>query len=159
MFFRRNFWYLMYANECANTHFGTPLLLPSATDENVVRNRGYAGVNTLYKYGCAGCPRKDRNKWFHLCDYCKKSIETDGWIKEMVKNYEERVSAIQEQELPPLDDRTNDFGNGDLECPVCKLQFNNTGTFNQHFKQNHPDEQHTEEKSQQIRGKGKYGNQ
>ena len=149
---------LMVVSECANNHFGTPLLLPSATDDNIVTNRGYARVNALYKYGCGGCNRKDRNKWFHLCDYCKKSIETDEWIKEMVRKYEDRVEEIREQELPPLDDRMDDSTDGDLECPVCKLHFNNTGTFNQHFKQTHPDEQNAEEKSQQIRGKGKYGN-
>ena len=149
---------LMVVSECANNHFDTLLLLPSATDDNIVTNRGYARVNALYKYGCGGCNRKDRNKWFHLCDYFKKSMESDEWIKEMVRKYEDRVEEIREQELPPLDDRMDDSTDGDLECPVCKLHFNNTGTFNQHFKQTHPDEQKAEEKSQQIRGKGKYGN-
>ena len=133
--------------------FGVPLVLPSATDELCVTKRGYAKVTSLYKYGCAGCNSKDKNRWFHLCDRCKDALKSDPWVQQSMEAFEQRVFTIREEETPALD-ATMSSDSDELSCPVCSLELTNAADFNKHIKQKHPD---APKVARDMREKSKYG--
>ena len=147
---------LQYLDEKSKEHFGCSLLLPSASKETIVTNRSYAEVTPLYKYGCAGCNGKERNEWFHLCDQCKTSLESEEWLSATMAHFDKRVAELQREELPDLGDSIMRVEGEDLTCHVCSRKFNNAADYGQHCKQFHPDS-NSSEKGNDIRSKSKYG--
>ena len=150
---------LKYMNEKASECFGQPLFLPSTTDEVLTTKRGYVKVNQLYKYGCAGCNSKEKNKWFHLCDTCKDEATKDQWVVEAMQKYEQRVAEIRDEETPELNggNETREPSEGqELRCPVCTLALTNASDFSTHMKHNHPEKERKND-PRSVYEKSKYG--
>ena len=146
-----------FLDEMSTLHFGTPLLVPSATEDARCCKQKYGGVNPLYLFGCASCNERTRNKWRNLCDVCTKRANDDVCITEMAEKLISRSTEIFEREHPPMTNLQDGLGDGsssedgDLTCPICALKTSNAMEFNQHFKQIHP-----EEKSRSVRDKARF---
>ena len=136
--------------KCAET-FGESLILSSATEDVLCSSRMYRGVNSLYKYGCAACPRKDRNRWFGLCDVCKQEMEGDSQFQEEVNFFDQRVQEWNNQNNPPLD--TSD-GEQPI-CEECNIHFDNAAAIKEHFNSNHNAKDSTRG-SEDIRSNAKF---
>ena len=118
--------------------FESPLILDAATPVHLTSSRMYSEVNSLYKYGCAGCNKKDRNKWFHLCDHCREALKTDEWVMQAVKKFEEAVTAIEDAENPPL---TTESDGEQTSCEICKVELGSAAEIREHYDQKHPEVQ------------------
>ena len=84
----------------------------------------------------------------------------DPWVVESMKQYEQRVSAIRDEETPALIGvgATVELSEGEqLMCPACSLVLTNASEFSRHMKQNHPNEVPKGDTRMGLRGKSKYG--
>jgi hypothetical protein len=116
--------------------FQLPLILDSAT-EDVLTTNFYSGVNSLYRFGCAGCSKRDRNRWQHLCDDCDIALASDERVKagaSMIAQRSEEIYALANPELPPRDDMDLD---GPLVCQACQVEFSDGHSIREHFDTQH----------------------
>ena len=80
-----------------------PLLLPSSTLDSVTTDKFNDKVTRLYKYGCGTCKDKARNKWYHLCDVCKKTIADDsGELQKEAVVFQNRMKELYDFDNPFL---------------------------------------------------------
>lgn len=127
-----------------------PYVLESATAE-VLTARRYAGVSALYRFGCAGCNSRERNKWQNLCDTCKSSLAADPVVKESTAKLMERIKDIYDASNPefPTDTVMEDVEEGTAEavvvldeplvCEVCNITFQSGQEIRDHFSERHQD--------------------
>ena len=112
-------------------------LLESATDDVVCLPNKYQNVRSLYKYGCAACNRKEKNKWFNLCDDCKVEAvsdkETTGEAEKMRLEIQRRI----ELDLPALG--LSDESEDEMRCEKCEVIFSDISEIRAHFQTDHPD--------------------
>ena len=90
-----------------NDKFGIPYKLPSTTNESLVVERKYTGVHALYRYGCAACKSRERNKWFSVCNTCKDRPEND--LQEMLQIFNKTVADLDMLENPLLTTHNTSF--------------------------------------------------
>ena len=81
--------------------FDVPFLLPSATDDVITTDRIYHHVNSLYRYGCAACPSKVKNKWPLLCDVCVGGLKDHPDFENAVLDFDARVKIMMDSTCPP----------------------------------------------------------
>ena len=124
---------LAYINTKCREVFGADLLLPSASSELICSNRMYRGVNALYKYGCAACPRKERNRWPGVCDACKEEMNNCETLKEELKAFDKRVQELNELNNPSLSDGE------ETSCNECGEKVSNALEITKHFRDHHSD--------------------
>ena len=91
-----------FLDEKIKEEFKEPYLLSSATDDVTTTDKIYKRVKSLYKYGCAACPSKARNKWPLLCDQCVQTIGSSEGLNEAVNEYDERVAKQVDLVTPSL---------------------------------------------------------
>ena len=145
---------LQYINEKAQTEFGIPYMLNSATKEIITSDRFYAGVNSLYKYGCSGCSSKVQNKWWNLCSECTKKSQDDEVIQEALVQFNTKLDEIKDAMHPTLENmrmENNSDSESNLQCDDCNIHFENGNDIREHFKEKHPNIETID-----IRDKAKY---
>ena len=91
-----------YLDEKLLEKFGHPYKLSSATDDSLVTSRKYAGVRSLYKYGCSACCSRERNKYHSVCDTCKDFMKDDASFRQEVADFTLGVEAKYDVENPTL---------------------------------------------------------
>ncbi len=91
---------------------GSPLILPSATDELMAGNHFYQKVNAIYKYGCAACERTKKNKWYYLCDECRVFLKSDENTIGETEQLQQRITLRDTTENPFL---ANNADNEDVD--------------------------------------------
>ena len=118
--------------------FGVPFILDSATDD-VLTTKLYAGVSSLYRFGCSGCNSRSRNRWQNLCDVCMTSLEGDELIKADAEKLEKRAEEIYDELHPglePAGNRDVDMEAG-LVCEACNMSFKDGNELQEHFDAHH----------------------
>ena len=98
-----------------------PLLLPSSTVDSITTDKYNDKVTRLYKYGCGTCSDKARNKWYHVCDVCKKTINDDSeGLQNDVIAFENRVKELYESDNPflPISPSQHDQPRSTLEPSI-----------------------------------------
>ena len=93
-----------YLGDMAKKNFGEDLILDNAADDLLCTRNYYNEVNGLYKYGCAACASKERNKWRLLCDMCNAMV-SDRNNDTFNVALEEYDAAVERQAMvmnPPL---------------------------------------------------------
>ena len=95
---------IKFLNEKVKELFKESLIMEAASDDLMTTTNYYRGVNDLYKYGCAACPSKARNKWPLLCDACvaNASVLTNEELKTAVQDYDAAVEKQYMAMNPPL---------------------------------------------------------
>ena len=118
--------------------FGIPYRLQAATDKTVCSNKIYSGVNGLYKFGCSACNRRERNKWYNICDECTKSLKEDPGIKKSLELLQERVKEIEEAAFPEAN-VTSDLSDPEstLGCEECGINFETAREIKKHCDEKH----------------------
>ena len=124
-----------FLNGKTKEYFETPYILSTADQKNVTSSIMYSKVNSLYKYGCAACNRKERNKWFFLCDLCKEEAKTDSWVHDMQKQFDELMTQIEQAENPML---PRDSDEEPASCELCQVQLGTAAEIRTHYDQKHP---------------------
>ncbi len=124
-----------YLHEKVEREFGMPMLMDSATDEVIALPNKYWNVTTFYKYGCAACNNKCRNKWFNLCDDCKQNANVDADVQTKAAEFTKRQSQIEDLENPALQESDGD----ELRCEICDVCFEELTEVRRHFTEHHPD--------------------
>lgn len=91
-------------NDNVKTAFGEQLILDSASDDLLTTKNIYREVNSLYKYGCAACVSKSKNKWALLCDECADaaSATTCEVFNTALQDYDRSVEKQASIMNPPL---------------------------------------------------------
>lgn len=120
--------------ECRQA-FGAPFILDSAT-EDVLTTKLYTGVNSLYKFGCAGCDGKAKNRWINLCNDCTASLEDDDQVKADAEKLLERADAIYDAANPGINSEM-EVDDVTLVCPGCGVSFNDGSDMKKHFDTHH----------------------
>ena len=133
--------------------FGSGYKLPSSTPEVTTCATKYAKINGLYKYGCAGCNRKERNKWYHLCNACKEELESDEWLAGKLEEFEEMVDFINQVEYPMM--QPDSDGDAPPTCETCDAVLGSGAEIREHYKQNHPEMMEASQTGVDIRDKFK----
>ena len=90
----------------------------------------YLLVNSLYKYGCGACGRKDKNKWFSICDACKSGAADDGEVKELADGLRKDIDNRLDDDYPEINE-------DEWKCD-CGLSFKDINEFRSHCKDEHP---------------------
>ena len=92
-------------SENAKAVFGEQLILDSASDDLLTTKNIYKEVNSLYKYGCAACPSKSRNKWALLCDECAEGVKATNCedFNTALQDYDRSVERQASIMNPPLE--------------------------------------------------------
>ena len=142
---------LRYLNEKSAQTFGEPLILSSATAELLCMSRKYRGVNGLYRYGCAACQRKERNRWPGLCDECKNDVHDNGALHQEVAALEERIRQFNVILHPSLTDSDGE----QISCDDCGIPLDNGIAIKEHFKVHHSTKDSTRG-SDDIRSNSKF---
>ena len=124
-----------YINEKVERDFGIPMLMESATDEVIALPNKYWNVTTFYKYGCAACSNKNKNKWFNLCDNCKQNASADVDVQNKATDFSKRQLEIEALENPTLQESDGD----ELRCEICDVCFEDLTEVRRHFTESHPD--------------------
>lgn len=117
--------------------FGEPFILDSATaTDEILTTRLYAGVNSLYRFGCAGCNGRAKNRWHNLCNECMSSLEGDESISAEAVKIAERALAIYSDENPQIEVGDVEMDEG-LVCEECKVSFSDGKEIREHFNSHH----------------------
>ena len=84
--------------------FGEELILDSASDDLLSTKNFYREVNGLYKYGCAACSNRAKNKWPLLCDDCQVVVngKEDAEFNVALQEYDSAVERQANVMNPPL---------------------------------------------------------
>lgn len=127
---------LRFMHEMCLEYFDTPLLLPSAVKHDAIVAPLYSGVNSLYKFGCASCSSRERNKWYNHCSDCDKKVRTDERVIEESEKLLARADEIYQAENPNIDDV--EMHDMDLTCEECAVTFNSSKEIRDHFNSLHP---------------------
>ena len=141
---------LEFINHKVYEEFKLPYQLPSASQEVLALPNKYSNVTSLYKYGCAACGRKERNRWPNICDGCKaEAANAEGLAEDFVK----RVEAVFDEENPALSDGDH------IKCEHCDVVFEDIKDLRNHFSEEHPDIEPKSKrtKSSQLNEDGKKG--
>ena len=123
-----------YINDMLLTDFKIPLFLKSATEDVFALPNKYWHVTSLYKYGCAACSSKAKNKWYNICDLCKQAAATDKEVQAKVKWFDSRVEAL----MPHLDETGEELSDDEWKCDECEIFFTEITDLKTHFKESHP---------------------
>ena len=126
-----------YISEKAGKELGVPILMPSADDDVLVLPNKYSHIRSLYKFGCAACSSRVRNKWYHLCDICKSNASSDSSIQEKVQWFKKRVDELEPSIAEPIN-ISNDSA-VELKCDACGIVFEDLKDLKAHFNKEHPD--------------------
>ena len=129
-----------YIHAKLSSDLGVPMLFNSATDDVVALPNKYWHLTSFYKYGCAACDSKDRNKWYNLCDRCKEAAKTDDVVRKKVEAFSTRLNEVEELENPDLGD-VSVSEDDELKCDICDVIFQEVKDIRQHFTDNHPDKE------------------
>ena len=124
-----------YMHKKATEDFAVGVLMKSASDDVIALPNKYRHVTSLYRYGCAACASKARNKWYNICDICKEAAVQDEEIKKEKEWYDTRLKAIMDEENPSLPSDSDD----DLKCVSCQVVFQEVNELRRHLKEAHPD--------------------
>ena len=124
-------------DQATKSELNTPYILEGATDDVISLTNKYFHVRSLYKYGCAACDSKKRNKWYNLCDVCKSSASSDEEAIAQAREMREKIQQRIEAELPALGDG-EDSAEDELKCEDCGVAFQELSELRAHFKDNHP---------------------
>ena len=95
---------LHYIDLKAKEDLGVSIFLKSGANDLITTKKKYRGVKALYKYGCAACADKGRNKWWQLCTTCAdnaKLPDENGLSKALDILYR-KAREIRDEENPAL---------------------------------------------------------
>ncbi len=121
---------LDFINYRVHEDFKLPYQLPSATQEVLALPNKYSNVTSLYKYGCAACGRKDRNRWANICEECKAAAVS---AEDLTEDFAKRVEAVLDDENPALSDGDH------IRCEHCEVVFEEIKDLRKHFSEEHPE--------------------
>ena len=125
---------LEYINQRSVEDFDIPYLLPSTSVDVLALPNKYWNVNSLYKYGCAACASKTKNRWANICENCKTAAEgTDVTL--LADEFAKRVKIIMDVEQPTLSSDDMD----EIRCEQCEVTFHDIKDLRQHFADEHPE--------------------
>ena len=125
---------LEYINQRVLEDFKTSYLLPSTSIDVLALPNKYWNVTSLYKYGCAACGSKTRNRWSNICDDCKAAADSSD-VTPLAEDFERRVATIMDAELPMLSSDDAD----EIRCEQCEVIFHEIKDLRQHFAEEHPE--------------------
>ena len=125
---------LEYINQRVLEDFKTPYLLPSTSVDVLTLPNKYWNVTSLYKYGCAACGSKTKNRWSNICNDCKAAADSSGDTP-LAEDFARRVISIMDAELPTLwSDDVNV-----IRFEKCEVTFHDLKDLRQHFGEEHPE--------------------
>ena len=94
---------LNFLDEKAKQDLGTSIFLDSGPNELITTKKKYKGVRALYKYGCAACADKSRNKWWTICTDCSSAAQNpDADIQSALGILHQKADEIRDREAPLL---------------------------------------------------------
>jgi hypothetical protein len=127
-----------YIHKKVESEFGVPALMKSATEDIIALPNKYAHVTSFYKYGCGACGSKERNKWFNICDLCKKAAKQDPAVVEKAKSFQKRLKEVEDEENPELPSASSDSDEVELKCDTCDVFFSEVTELREHISEAHP---------------------
>ena len=125
---------LDFVNTRVHDEFKLQYKLPSVETDVLALPNMYRNIASLYKYGCAACDKKDRNRWTNICDTCKTDAQDEA-INSLAEDFGKRVAEIEDIENPTLEVVSDD---DILRCDICEITFQEISDIRQHFKDVHP---------------------
>ena len=142
-----------HIDQSSKLRLGTPYLMENATDDVISLPNFYHHVTSLYKYGCAACGAKDRNKWPNICDHCKSQARSDEEVLEIAKKLEDEVRKRTDAEHPPIGGVSDDSTEEGFKCDDCGVVFEEIGEMRNHFKDSHPSADFRYKRVRRLRAK------
>ena len=136
---------LNFLDQKAKEDLGVSIFLESGPNELMATKRKYKGVRALYKYGCAACSDKSRNKWWTICSNCFAAADNpDSDIQSALKILHAKAAVIRDRETPPLTSASSGYrdrspireedpsSNGEYvnACPKKRVKFYNNAVAN-----------------------------
>ena len=105
---------LKYIDKKTKENLHASIFLPSGANDFITSSKRYSGVQSLYKYGCAACNDKTRNKWWGLCTACQERAEApkENGLTYGLGLLSSIAEDIQERENPTLQKDTERVGYG-----------------------------------------------
>ena len=93
---------IRYIDAMVAQQHGTSFLLPSATNDTITTRWKYGRVNALYKFGCAACSSREKNKWYYICLECKTALLEDVATKVATARFNTYIQEAYDEENPTL---------------------------------------------------------